>query len=202
MGNKMSDRSAKRQRFAPAKPAQKKGADLRSRAILLVAALAVIAVGIGAALTMRRPQVAGAVTEGGGAAPLAATHGHDPYPQVMAENGVVRLPAADFADGQARHYTYMDGEQPIEFFVVQSADGLIRAAFNACDVCYLAKRGYRQQGDTMVCVNCGLAFPTDRINEEKGGCNPAPLRREMAEDGGAQVVVIAVADILEGARFF
>jgi len=82
----------------------------------------------------------------------------------VAEDRVIRLPVSTFADGKARHYTYMAGDRPVEFFVLRSADGTVRAAFNACDVCFQARRGYVQDGDTMVCVNCGRRFPADQIN--------------------------------------
>jgi uncharacterized membrane protein len=50
----------------------------------------------------------------------------------------------------------------------------------------------------MVCNNCDQRFRTDRINEVKGGCNPAPLERTVAGDR----VVIAEADIAKGAWYF
>ena len=75
---------------------------------------------------------------------------------------------------------------------------MIRAAFDACDVCWRENKGYVQKGDVMVCKNCGRRFPSVRINEVRGGCNPAPLKREV-ENG---TVIIRVADILEGKRYF
>ncbi|MEM3554980.1 MAG: Fe-S-containing protein, partial [Candidatus Micrarchaeaceae archaeon] len=60
------------------------------------------------------------------------------------------------------------------------------AAFNACDVCYPARKGYHQEGDVMVCNNCGRRFPTNQINIVRGGCNPAPLER--AVDGDTLVI--------------
>jgi uncharacterized membrane protein len=50
----------------------------------------------------------------------------------------------------------------------------------------------------MVCNNCGRRFPSVRINEVRGGCNPAPLKRKM-EQGN---VIIQVADILQGKSYF
>jgi len=132
------------------------------------------------------------------AAPAAATQNHAPYPEVVSEDGVIRLAASTFDDGIARHYTYMHGDQPIEFFAVKSRDGTIRAAFNACDVCYGARLGYEQDGDDAVCVNCGRRFPSNDINVVSGGCNPAPLRRTTA-DG---LLIIEVKDIIEGAGYF
>ena len=115
-----------------------------------------------------------------------------------AKDGFVTLPAADFGDGQARYYSYEFQEASVRFFVMRSSDGVIRAAFDACDVCFREKKGYSQDGDVMVCNNCGQRFPSTLINVEQGGCNPAPLRR--MESGGT--VTLAVSDIFAGLRFF
>ena len=96
-----------------------------------------------------------------------------------------------FADGRARFYSYTTSAgQAIRFFVMKSADGVVRAAMDACAVCYRQRLGYHQEGDQMVCNKCGQAFVSNRINEVTGGCNPIPLDREVA---GGQVIVRAVA---------
>jgi len=112
--------------------------------------------------------------------------------------GEVALPAADFEDSKARFFEYTHNGVQIRYFVVKSADGVIRAAFDACDVCWRANRGYAQDNDFMVCLNCGMRFLTSRVNEVSGGCNPAPLARRMEGD----TLYIAAADIEAGAGFF
>jgi hypothetical protein len=129
---------------------------------------------------------------------MAATHGHDPYPAVVAENGAVRLDLATFDDHQAHHYTYMHQGRPIEFFVLKSQDGVVHAAFNACDVCFESRKGYVQEGDYMICNNCGRRFPADQINVVHGGCNPSPLTRTVEGD----MLVIQVQDIVKGQPYF
>jgi uncharacterized membrane protein len=104
-----------------------------------------------------------------------------------------------FTDGKTHHFTYKNGDGVvIRYFILKSSDGVIRAAFDACDVCWLENKGYTQKGDLVVCNNCGKRFPSTRINEVQGGCNPAPLKRKM-ENGN---VIIQVADILEGKKYF
>lgn len=104
-----------------------------------------------------------------------------------------------FDDGTARYFQYETGSGlAIKYFVVKSSDGIVRAAFDACDVCWPAGKGYYQKGDTMVCRNCGRRFASVKVNEVKGGCNPAPLRREVVNEK----LVINRADILEGERYF
>ena len=117
---------------------------------------------------------------------------------VKAQNGVVTLKVADFSDKQARYFTYAGESKKLSFFVLQSSDGVIRAAFDACDVCYAQKKGYRQEGDLMVCNNCGQRFPSIRINVEKGGCNPSPLNRNIVGED----LIIQVADIESGGIYF
>lgn len=106
---------------------------------------------------------------------------------------------ADFDDGKARYYDLEAGNGiTVRYFILKSSDGVIRAAFDACDVCWPAGRGYAQDGDVMVCRNCGRRFASININDVKGGCNPAPLNRRV-ENGE---VVITAADILEGQGHF
>jgi uncharacterized membrane protein len=50
----------------------------------------------------------------------------------------------------------------------------------------------------MVCRNCGQRFHATKVNEVKGGCNPAPLERRV-ENGH---LVIRVSDILQGKPYF
>jgi len=110
----------------------------------------------------------------------------------------VSLPVSLFADGQARHFEHVDGDFTIRYFVVKSSDGVIRSAYDACDVCWPAGKGYHQDGDDMVCRNCGRRFASVLVNEVQGGCNPAPLNRRV--DNGK--VVIQVKDILAGKPYF
>lgn len=117
---------------------------------------------------------------------------------VKAENGLVNLNVGDIDDGKAHYFTFATAKGDISFFVVKSVDGVMRAAFDACDVCYREMKGYRQEGDFMICNNCEQKFRTDLVNEVKGGCNPAPLARRI--DGGK--LVIAQADILKGGWYF
>jgi hypothetical protein len=192
---RFSGRSAKKQRISPA--------------LLIVGALVVVAViggllivlsntaGKAAAATPGSPAAGAGNTVASGAA-VAATLGHAPYPEVKADNGVIRLPAATFADNKARFYTYMNNGQPIEFFVVKGTDGQIHTAFNACDVCFPAKKGYHQEGDVMVCNNCGRRFATDQIGQVSGGCNPSPLTAKIEGDS----VAIRVEDIVAGVGLF
>ncbi|GHT76786.1 hypothetical protein FACS1894124_8710 [Spirochaetia bacterium] len=64
----------------------------------------------------------------------------------------------------------------MEVLAVQAPDGTIRTAFNTCQVCYGSGRGYyRQNGNKLVCQNCGNQFSLNRVEVSSGGCNPVPI---------------------------
>jgi uncharacterized membrane protein len=89
----------------------------------------------------------------------------------------------------AKFFDYkLSDNKPIRFFVIKSSDGVYRAALDACDTCYHAKKGYHQEGDDMICNNCGLHFHSAQINEVHGGCNPVGLPRTIE---GNQLVIKA-----------
>jgi uncharacterized membrane protein len=117
---------------------------------------------------------------------------------VAATGDVVAIPVATFDDGKARYFEHRHGDLTIRYFALKSADGVIRAAFDACDVCWRAGKGYAQDGDYMVCRNCGMRFHSTKVNEVKGGCNPAPLERRV-ENGK---LLIRTSDIAAGKGYF
>jgi hypothetical protein len=118
--------------------------------------------------------------------------------KAVAGTNEVRIPVSDVDDGKAHYYYYNSNGVRVNYFVLKSSDGVIRAAFDSCDVCYEEKKGYRQDGDLMVCNNCGQQFQSVKINEEKGGCNPAPLNRSIAGND----LVISTDDIDNGSYYF
>lgn len=111
----------------------------------------------------------------------------------------VLYPVSTFNDGKARFYEYRTPDGiVIKYFILKSSDGVIRAAFDACDVCWEAGKGYQQKDQFMICKNCGRRFHSTKINEVSGGCNPHPLTRTI-KDGK---VVIDTQNILVGKKYF
>jgi len=108
------------------------------------------------------------------------------------KNGNIYIPIKSVNDGRAHYFrTSSEDGTIVDFFLVKSQDGIIRAAIDSCDVCYRSGKGYVQKKDDMVCTNCGRKFATDRINEIKGGCNPAPLKRLVQDEN----LVISMSEI-------
>ena len=111
---------------------------------------------------------------------------------------VVKIPLKSLESGKALYLMNVADGRQIHYFVLKSSDGRYRAALDACDVCFRANRGYRQESDLMVCNQCGQSFPSNRIGEVKGGCNPHPL----AQGTEGQYVVIKKVDIVAGKEYF
>ena len=110
----------------------------------------------------------------------------------------VKIPLKSLESGKAIFLQADLGGQQIHYFALKSSDAVYRAAYDTCDVCFRANRGYRQEGDLMVCNNCGQQFPSVKVNVIKGGCNPAPLVRKVE----GEYLVIQKSDIAAGGAFF
>jgi len=101
----------------------------------------------------------------------------------------VRIPLSDI-DTTATFYSYDSDGVTVRYFAVKDARGTAHVAFDACDVCYEAKKGYKQVGTEMQCLNCGKQFTITGIGTENaaGGCGPSYL--DMTIDGNKIVLKI------------
>jgi uncharacterized membrane protein len=85
------------------------------------------------------------------------------------------IPIADITQDAGFYPVNVDGTE-MEVIAVRAPDGTIRTAFNTCQVCYGSGRGYYvQQGDKLVCQNCGNHFSMSQVEVVSGGCNPWPI---------------------------
>jgi len=121
--------------------------------------------------------------------------------QAVFTTGEVKLDAAQFSDNQAHFYNIeMPDGKIIYFFVVKDKNGVYRAAANACAVCFTTYKGFRQEGDEIVCNNCGNRYPIEKIATEKGGCNPGPINPDLEVRGGE--IIVKQADIEKVVELF
>jgi len=175
-----SIREGKRAQFAREAEGRSNKNTVKILALVAVALVAVVAYVVAGAGGERPAAVAGA---GGG---------------LKVAGGEVSLPVSELG-GKARFYEYKTASgKTVRFFAMRSSDGVYRAALDACDVCFAAKKGYRQEGDDMVCNNCGNHFHSAQINEVKGGCNPVGLERKV--DGGR--LGLSAKELEDGASYF
>lgn len=105
------------------------------------------------------------------------------------ENGDMVIPKADVTE-TATFYSYDELDTYMEILAVKASDGTIRTAFNTCQVCYASGRGYYiQEGDELVCQNCGNRFKMDDVEVAKGGCNPVPIFKEMKTETDTAITI-------------
>ena len=114
-------------------------------------------------------------------------------------DGMVRVSLAGLEPLQVRFYQFLNaGNQEVHFLVGRDPAGHVAVAFDASEDCAKNKRGFRHEGEWLVCNKCDKAFRLAEVNAGGGGCKPIPL--EFREEGNQ--LVIAESDILKGWRLF
>ena len=88
------------------------------------------------------------------------------------------IPTSEISETASFYPVEVDGTQ-MEVIAVKDSGGTIRTAFNTCQICYDSGKGYyKQEGDKLVCQNCGNSFTMDQVGITSGGCNPWPILDE------------------------
>jgi hypothetical protein len=96
-------------------------------------------------------------------------------PSAPASGEDLVIPVSDISETAKFYPVTVDGTE-LEVLAVTAPDGTIRTAFNTCQVCYDSGNGfYKQEGDVLVCQNCGNRFGMDQVEVSSGGCNPVPI---------------------------
>lgn len=94
---------------------------------------------------------------------------------VIAEGESLKIAASGITTDASFFPIEVDGTR-MEVIAVRDKEGNIRTAFNTCQICYGSGRGYYvQQGNVLVCQNCGNRFTTEQVEIKSGGCNPWPI---------------------------
>lgn len=164
-------------------------------AIIITGALALVVAGwlvysnTSRAKSMDRPMQGQSAREG---------NKHQQYAVVTAQNGDVMVPLGSLQGSIASYFAYNTGGKDIKFFVLRATDGTVRVALDSCTSCYHAKLGYRQDGETMICNNCGMGFKSTDVGHITGGCSPIPLKNN--QDG--KTLVVKAKDLEEGVKYF
>ena len=92
--------------------------------------------------------------------------------------GSLDISTKDLSEKASFYPIEVDGTE-MEIIAGKAADGTIRTAFNTCQICYDSGQGYyKQDGEKLVCQNCGNAFTMDQVGTVAGGCHPWPILAE------------------------
>jgi high-affinity iron transporter len=117
-----------------------------------------------------------------------------PQPLAIA-NGVARIPTAQLADHKLHPYaTMMDGTRVRLIAILDSTD-TVRLGLDACVIC--GHQGYYQNGQNVICRNCGSAIYVPTIGQA-GGCNPIHIDYLVQGDS----VIISQSALATAARYF
>ena len=106
-----------------------------------------------------------------------------PAQRLTAEGNQVRIPLSDLTDSSLHFYTADVDGSVIRFLVIHRLNGDYAAALDACQICGTA--GYRQEGQNVICRNCGAAIYIPSIGQS-GGCNPISVKSRV--EGGEVIV--------------
>jgi uncharacterized membrane protein len=102
----------------------------------------------------------------------------------------VSIPVTDLADSNLHYFTADSGGTLLRFLVIRKGDGDYAVALDACQICGWS--GYRQQGQNVICRNCGAAIYVPSIGQA-GGCNPVAVKARV-EAGKVTVDLAALAE--------
>lgn len=101
----------------------------------------------------------------------------------------IEINKADISN-TAKFYPYESDGIKMEVLALKAKDGTIRTALNTCQVCYASGKGYYvQEGDELVCQNCGNRFASNMVGKTKGGCNPVPISDTSKVDDGSKITI-------------
>jgi high-affinity iron transporter len=116
-----------------------------------------------------------------------------PAKVLAAQDDQVRIPLAELTDSSLHYYTADLNNTVVRFLVIHQIDGNYAVALDACQIC--GSLGYRQDGQNVVCRNCGATIYIPSIGD-KGGCNPVPVKSAVA----AGEVIVDLSALADAAR--
>ena len=101
----------------------------------------------------------------------------------------LKIPVKEISEKASFYSVEVDATQ-MEVIAVKDSDGNIRTAFNTCQICYDSGNGYyKQEGNELVCQNCGNSFTMEQVGESAGGCNPWPILEEDKTETDSEVKI-------------
>jgi FTR1 family protein len=106
-----------------------------------------------------------------------------PAKTLVAQDNLVRIPLSELTDSSLHFYTADVNGTVIRFLVIHKQNGDYATALDACQICGTA--GYRQEGQNVICRNCGASIYIPSIGQS-GGCNPISVKSRVA---GGEVIV-------------
>ena len=118
-----------------------------------------------------------------------------PPVQLTFANNVVQVPVAQLKDHKLHHYQVEAAGAEVRFIAIIDSSDTVRVGLDACQIC--GDQGYYQQGQNVICRNCGSAIYIPTIGSA-GGCNPIHIDYLVQND----MLTISRAALTKDARYF
>jgi len=115
--------------------------------------------------------------------------------QLNFANDIVQVPVAQLKDHKLHHYQVAAGGAEVRFIAIIDSSDTVRVGLDACQIC--GSQGYYQQGQNVICRNCGSAIYVPTIGSA-GGCNPIHIDYLVRNN----TLVISKAVLANAARYF
>jgi uncharacterized membrane protein len=127
---------------------------------------------------------------------LASCADKPSYPEATGADGEVRFSISTLAEGKPVFRSLEYEGTKIDYIVLKTDSG-VESYLDACAKCYPKKRGYRAEGDDLVCVACGKRYPIKKLTGI-GSCYPLPLKGRAEGDS----YIIEKKELVKGQRYF
>ena len=85
----------------------------------------------------------------------------------------------------------MRGQQRADYalLLTQALDKNYLDNLQSDSLIMIAVEYYKQEGDNLVCQNCGNSFTMNQIGESAGGCNPWPILEEDKTETDSEIKI-------------
>jgi uncharacterized membrane protein len=121
------------------------------------------------------------------------------YPVLPQEKGMIRVDISDIGNGDGSFFTYPSSSgRNVDYFVYKDSSGTAMGVLDACRTCYRWRKGYRLEGNRVVCRKCDMEFPLDGLAQGIGSCVPIGIRSSTEEE----TLTIPVTELEAGAKYF
>ena len=118
-----------------------------------------------------------------------------PPVQLNFSNTFVQVPVPQLKDRKLHHYQVAVSGAEVRFIAIIDSSDTVRVGLDACQIC--GNQGYYQQGQNVICRNCGSAIYIPTVGTA-GGCNPIHIDYLVQNN-----MLIISRDALAGAaRYF
>ena len=96
------------------------------------------------------------------------------YPEAPRIDGNVVIDVSRLPSEIPEFFTHHYQGKKISFFVVKT-NNTVLSFFDACVRCYAQRKGYRFEGEYVVCRACNTKYPVSEIGKGFGSCYPIRL---------------------------